>query len=306
MASDQKQDQDQNQIERFDASLDANPHSHFREWADYFHKHGYIILDHALDEKEVKSIKDELEVENKKTHKARHLKEKRHVKHTCFFEKSPSTVKLIGTNITSDFAEYLIADVDGYTHDSKTGSSLTAHVFHNNAFSIPPGGRGQAPSWHIDDPPQNVIVPKGRKLPSWVKLPVLACTYMIWLSDCDTVENGPTHVLPGSHRYGCKVDVDILNLPQNQNRIVACTGKAGTAVLVNSQTWHRGAANTSDQYRHTLQISWGRRIIGHKYDTIMNYQMPKHVITQIEKLKIEYNLPTLSFRMGFLPMGAYS
>lgn len=91
---------------------------------------------------------------------------------------------------------------------------------------------------------------------------------------------------------GKPVDPKLIDLDQ----VVAATGKAGTAILINSQTWHRGAENQSMVPRHTLQISWGRRIIGHQYD--MNYQMPEHVILNAtESLKI---------RLGFLPKGAYS
>jgi ectoine hydroxylase-related dioxygenase (phytanoyl-CoA dioxygenase family) len=167
------------------------------------------------------------------------------------------------------------------------------HLIHNNAFSVPPNGRGQAPSWHTDDPLQQVIIPDGKVLPDWVKLPCLVATYMIWLSDCTTVENGPTHIVPGSHRFGKNINYEFAE----EHAIPAC-GKAGTAVLVNSQTWHRGCANTSKNARDTLQLTFGRRIIGHKHKTIMNYKMPDHVFR-------DQNEKTLK-RLGFLQGGAYS
>lgn len=49
---------------------------------------------------------------------------------------------------------------------------------------------------------------------------------------------------------------------------------AGTCVLINNQLWHRGSANTSEVPRETLQLTFARRIIGHKHKTIMNYHMP--------------------------------
>ena len=67
---------------------------------------------------------------------------------------------------------------------------MTAHLIHNNAFTVPPGGRGQAPTFHTDDCLQNVIIPEGKQLPDWIKLPVLACTWMCWLSDCVEPSNG--------------------------------------------------------------------------------------------------------------------
>lgn len=190
----------------------------------------------------------------------------------------------------TDLAEYIIKDVPGARPDS---NSLNAHIIHNNAFIVPPGGRGQAPSWHTDDPLQQVIVPNNYSLPPNIRLPVLVCTYMIWLSDCDTPDKGPTYVVPGSHRFGRPVN----NIEAEKKGIPMC-GKAGTAVLINANVWHRGCNNTSSVPRETLQITFARRIIGHKHKTIMNYNMPPHVYQgRSDKLKE---------RIGFLQGGAYS
>lgn len=190
----------------------------------------------------------------------------------------------------TDFAQYVIQDVPGVRPDS---NSLTAHVIHNNAFIVPPGGRGQAPSWHVDDPLQQVIIPYNYSLPTNIRLPVLNATYMIWLSDCDTPDKGPTYVVPGSHRFGRPVE------PKEADKYgIPMCGKVGTAVLVNANVWHRGCENKSDVPRETLQLTFARRIIGHKFKTIMNYHMPSHVT--------EGRSDILKTRMGFLEGGAYS
>lgn len=122
---------------------------------------------------------------------------------------------------------------------------------------------------------------------------MLACTWMCWLSDCDDPSNGPTWVVPGSHRFGRPVDSELAE----KLAIPAC-GKAGTCVLINNQVWHRGSANTSDIPRDTLQLTFARRIIGHKHKTIMNYLMPTHVYAnKSDKIKE---------RLGWLQGGAYS
>ncbi len=212
----------------------------------------------------------------------------KHQVHKCFFENSPTTIDLIESSVLYDFAQYMIEDVPG-----GRGNSLTAHLIHNNAFSVPPGGRGQAPTFHTDDCLQNVILEEGKQLPDWVKLPVLVCTWMCWLSDCEDPSNGPTWIVPGSHRFG-RVVVPVL---ADQLAIPAC-GKAGTCVLINNQIWHRGSKNTSNVPRQTLQLTFARRIIGHKYKTIMNYHMPENVYkNKSEKLKE---------RLGWLQGGAYS
>jgi len=259
-----------------------------KEWSEFFHKNGFIIIKNALTESQIKAVCDDLHFcENASKKKDKN----KHAVHRRFFEKSNATVDLVQDSILYDFAQYMIKDIcDEY---EPRGNTLTAHLIHNNAFIIPPNGRGQAPSWHTDDALQQVILPKGKELPDYVKLPVLVATYMIWLSDCDTPDKGPTFVVPGSHRWGRPV-----NAEEAEAQKVPMCGKAGTAVLVNNQLWHRGAKNFSSVPRETLQLTFARRIIGHKFDTIMNYNLPEHVLK---------DRPTyVAERFGFLSGGAYS
>ena len=278
----------------------------FQKWASSFYENGFLILENALSETVVNKIKNDLRVANEKAAKYKNNKKKlsrpgSHIVHKPFFEHSQATVEVIGDSVLSDFADYVIADVPSSLNSNRPNPSTYAHVFHNNAYSIPAKqGRGQANVWHTDDPLQNVILPEGVNLPKNVRLPVLAMTYMIWLSDCISVDNGPTHVIPGSHRFGKPIPShkDARAEIEAKYQIVCATGKAGTAVLINNQLWHRGARNVSEIARDTLQISYGRRIIGHKYKTIMNYQMPDRIWkNKSEKVKR---------RLGFLQGGAYS
>jgi ectoine hydroxylase-related dioxygenase (phytanoyl-CoA dioxygenase family) len=268
----------------------------FKSWASFFHENGYVIINNALSNEMIQKLhvdlnkvnKDSEKYNNKKTTNTHYVN--KHVVHKRFFETSRATVDLVEDSLLTDFAQYLISDVTGL---ERKGNSLTAHLVHNNAFIIPPNGRGQASSWHTDDPLQQVVIPEGKTLPKWIKLPVLVATYMIWLSDCDTPEKGPTCIVPGSHRWGCVVDAE-----KAEKMYISACGKAGTAVLVNSQTWHRGSENKSSTPRETLQLTYGRRIIGHKHGTIMNYVMPAHVIKNRSDKTKE--------RFGFLQGGAYS
>lgn len=269
-----------------------NINNNFREMADFFHENGFIILDNAIPPEMLQRLRNDLnQLNQQSTSKSKSSYKNssdRHIVHKCFFEQSKSTVDLVANSKIYDFAAYLISDVPG-----NRGNSLKAHLIHNNAFSVPPGGRGQAPSWHTDDPLEQVILPPNTILPSYVKLPVLVVTYMIWLSDCIDPSNGPTYVVPGSHRFGSVVDpkmADELGIPM--------CGKAGTAVLINSQVWHRGCENNSGQPRDTLQLTFARRMIGHKFKSIMNYHMPDHVTRNMNDETKE--------RFGFLQGGAYS
>ena len=74
-------------------------------------------------------------------------------------------------------------------------------------------------------------------------------------------------------------------------------GPAGSVTLFNNQVWHRGGPNRSQRTRYITQITYARRIIGHKYYPFMNYTMPKHVYQDAN--------PRLKRLLGFLDHGAY-
>lgn len=257
----------------------------FTKMADFFYINGFIILENTLSSEMISNLRSDLQkvdVHYKKT-----KNDSRHKIHKCFFEHSRATVDLIENSKLTDFAQYIIGDVPGARPDS---NALTAHVIHNNAFIIPPGRKEQVSSWHVDDPLQQIIIPNNYALPPYIRLPVLNATYIILLSDCDTPI---TYVVPGSHRYGRPV-----NPSEADKKGIPIYGKAGTAILVNANVWYRGFENTSTVPRETLQITFARRIIGHKFKTIMNYHMPDHVT--------QGRSNTLRQRMGFLEGGAYS
>jgi ectoine hydroxylase-related dioxygenase (phytanoyl-CoA dioxygenase family) len=258
----------------------------FEDMSSFFHKNGYIVIEKAVPDPILQGMKSDL----KRLDQSSQKKKDRHTMHKCFFEHSPKMVEFIENSRLVDFIQYLIADVPG-----NRGNSLSAHLIHNNAFIVPPNGRGQAPSWHTDDPLQNVILPEGSEpLPESIKLPVLVVTGMLWLSNCTKPENGPTYVVPKSHRFGKPVDAKLAE----KLGIPTCA-PAGSVALMSSQTWHRGCENTSEIPRETVQITFGRRMIGHKFKTIMNYKMPDHVLrNKTDKKTLE--------RFGFLQGGAYS
>ena len=79
--------------------------------------------------------------------------------------------------------------------------------------------------------------------------------------------------------------------------IDSCLGNAGSVLLFNNQVWHRGGPNNSDRIRYMAQISYARRLVGHKYYPFMNYQMPSHCYESAN--------PRLKRLLGFLPSGAY-
>ena len=67
--------------------------------------------------------------------------------------------------------------------------------------------------------------------------------------------------------------------------------------MFNNQVWHRGGPNASQRIRYITQITYGRRMIGHKYFPFMNYVMPEHLYADADPRKRRL--------MGFLDRGAY-
>jgi len=233
------------------------------------------------------NLRRDIDLVDKKT-----SQEGNHTLHKTFFEHSRAVCDLFEAEPVVTLAERLI----GGTHcPHPTPSSLVAHVFHNNAYVVRPGTRGQAPSWHQDDPP-HVLTFDGTPLPGNVDLPVLALTCLYYLSDCVSLDDGPTRVIPASHRFGVGC-TNQLGEKRAESGHVACMEPAGSVVIVNCQVWHRGAAVTGSRGRYTMQVSYGRRLVGHKYFPFMNYQMPKHVYATASDRRKRL--------LGFLPHGAY-
>lgn len=59
----------------------------------------------------------------------------------------------------------------------------------------------------------------------------------------------------------------------------------------------RGSRNDSQVTRYITQVTYAKRLVGHKYYPFMNYQMPSHCY--------EGASSRLKQLLGFLPNGAY-
>ncbi len=200
---------------------------------------------------------------------------------TRMFENSAANRSLFDLEPIVSFAEALVAP--------------DCHVIHNNSFRTPKGGG--IVTWHQDDAPHFVVT--HGEAPTNIRLPTLLFTGNYYLSDVDRPENGGTEVIPRSHLFGASCPGD-LNGTVWADKLATmdhnCAG-AGSVVLFNNQCWHRGGPNTSERMRYVTQVSYARRIIGHKYSPFMNYQMPEAVYKDAD--------PRLRRLLGFLPNGAY-
>ena len=100
---------------------------------------------------------------------------------------------------------------------------------------------------------------------------------MIMLDEM-TMENGPTRVIPGSHRWA-PINVPVVNqgdwepmplspedeakVPKNLNSPypgeIYVTAPAGSAIICNSSMWHSGTLKKSNDYRRMLHLTYTRR-----------------------------------------------
>ena len=65
----------------------------------------------------------------------------------------------------------------------------------------------------------------------------------VWMLDDFRRENGPTRLIPGSHKWGTRPQ-DVLEDPMAPHpQEIMLTGKAGSIAVMNAHMWHGGTAN---------------------------------------------------------------
>lgn len=81
----------------------------------------------------------------------------------------------------------------------------------------------------------------------------------IWMLDDFTEDNGPTRVVPGSHRWPRLPKDDLPDLRQPHPQEIHLDGSAGTCVVFNGHLWHGGTLNRSGAPRRALHGAFTRR-----------------------------------------------
>lgn len=110
----------------------------------------------------------------------------------------------------------------------------------------PHPGRGHQ-AMHVDAP----VVAEGE---------YLLCS-TAWLFDDMTEENGPTRIVPGSHRFG-KDPQDVMDDPNETHPDeIHVHAPAGSAVVFNLHMWHGGTLNRSQRPRRVIHAAYSRREI---------------------------------------------
>jgi ectoine hydroxylase-related dioxygenase (phytanoyl-CoA dioxygenase family) len=141
------------------------------------------------------------------------------------------------------------------------------HVIANTAWRNPPEFGGGP--WHCDAGP-HVPRPEGVPWDDRIPYPVFAIGAHLYLQDCDEVD-GPTAIVPGSHRSGRLAPFDRLNDPDltyDGRPPVHVTAHAGDVALFVSDAWHRGLpAGEGARGRYFLQVHYGRRDVAQRLRT---------------------------------------
>ena len=81
----------------------------------------------------------------------------------------------------------------------------------------------------------------------------------VWLLDDFKRDNGPTRMIPGSHKWGTKPQ-DVLDDPlAPHSQEVLLIAPAGSIVVMNAHMWHGGTANHSPLPRLAMHAFYCRR-----------------------------------------------
>ena len=140
------------------------------------------------------------------------------------------------------------------------------HVIANTAWRNPPEFGGGP--WHCDAGP-HVPRPEGVAWDDRIPYPVFAIGAHLYLRDC-TLADGPTAVVPGSHRSGRLAPFDRMHdasLDYDGRPPAVLTAGAGDVALFVSDAWHRGLPAEGGSGRFFLQVHYARRDLAQRIRT---------------------------------------
>jgi ectoine hydroxylase-related dioxygenase (phytanoyl-CoA dioxygenase family) len=81
---------------------------------------------------------------------------------------------------------------------------------------------------------------------------------VIWLLDDFTAENGPTRIIPGSHRWRKLPQHELADPQAPHPDEVYVLAPAGSVAIMNAHAWHGGTANLTPRPRRALHAFYTR------------------------------------------------
>lgn len=149
------------------------------------------------------------------------------------------------------------------------------HLMAQNAVRNAPGTA--IDRFHVDDELEFPCPPSMDRHDARYRLPVFRMTVQMMLTDCESVEYGPSQYVATSH-YSGREPNDLFEPEFEGRKPVSIFCKAGDIYLHNGQCWHRGGMNTSDRVRYLLQNAYCRRWVAQRFYPFLNYRMPDQVL----------------------------
>ena len=207
-------------------SMNPNISEKINEELNFFLKWGYLVIDNALNQDEVNTIREAFNDTFEKLDNVKHIE-------VGLLEHDTRFLKLLDN-------KPVIKRIEAILGHCIQLHSATARVTEPNTPNQ---------NWHRDGPWP--VDPEGTpfgSIPGQVN-----CGYYL---DELTEENGPIAVVPGSHKALFKPPTQDIDLP-DQKLILA---KPGQAIIFNGWLYHRGLGNKSNSKRRVClmcyQNSW--------------------------------------------------
>lgn len=239
-----------------------------RRIIEQFHHDGYFFFGPILDQEEVGALKDAMirklndPAIREDDEAGDHI---RGIGLMRMFEYDVAFRDLIAREPFASLAEALLGA------DCHLMSQNALHNQPNTSLKADgPGG------WHVDDVLFWPLPDDIRRHDQRLTPPCFVINLLIPLTDVETVDYGPTQVVPGSHLSGRQPVSQDHPTFEGQGPISLLT-KAGGAYFFNNQIWHRGAPNVSDRTRYLGGVTYSRRVIAQRLYPFIDYRMPAHV-----------------------------
>ena len=233
------------------------------EASEQLERDGFTVVRDVFDADEVEALRDELLAVFEATDPERSRSDRVEFRYEML-NRSPLAQDAVGHPRILEVIEPLLGN--------------DCHVIANTAWNNPPTFGGGP--WHCDAGP-HVPRPADVEWDDRIPYPVFAVGAHLLLRDCFAAD-GPTAVVPGSHRSGRlppREQVADPELTYDGRPPVLLEGRAGDVALFVSDSWHRGTPAAGGTGRLFLQVHYGRRDIAQRIRTtdVVNHLSPEAI-----------------------------
>lgn len=198
---------------------------------------GFTVLENHVDDATVKNIKTKMNLPETSEHQVRNGK---------LLELDPIFGAMLKDHTVISIVRMLLEN----EVKCATWSSNTLYTENADTYK---------PHWHVDYPYHDI--------PSscWSDIPMSA--QVLWLLDDFTVENGGTHIVPGSHMFRA--------FPSDKNmhdkHIEIVQYPKGSVVISHGAWWHSQGCNTTKESRTCLLGTYVQKWLASKDDMKSQY-----------------------------------